>query len=310
MWETWVWKELFAKVIHTLSKVRWKLISINVAGLDDNLFSDTLFGHSKGAFSSANRDRDGLLKKAENGTIFLDEIWDLSHLSQVKLLRVIEQKEYSPLWSDNIKKTNSQFIASTNVDLKNAIKNNSFREDLFYRLAFNHILIPPLRERKDDIPILTLHFLKKAFIEYEIKNNLNINFEKLFFILKNYSFPWNIRELEVMIYNFVGWYNWSRTLSLNPIQKWINWNSNTSTKESSNCFWYHDFSKETDLAWLKKAYEKAVNNLILQSLKNNNWNRTMAAIELGISRQAFFKRLQKLKNEQDKINQDSHVITN
>ena len=151
--ETGVGKELVARAIHLAGDPSRPFVAVNVAGLDDNMFSDTLFGHKKGAFTGAESNRDGLISQAQDGTLFLDEIGDLSPISQVKLLRLIQEKEYYPLGMDQAKKTNARIICSTNYDLKQRVEKGSFRNDLYFRLNTHVISVPPLRERKEDIPV-------------------------------------------------------------------------------------------------------------------------------------------------------------
>ena len=162
MGETGTGKELFAQAIHKASGRKGELVTVNVAGVDDNLFSDTLFGHKKGAFTGAEIERKGLIEKAESGTLFLDEIGDLSIESQVKLLRLLQDGSYYPLGSDMAKLSNARVIVATNRDIKSMQAENTFRQDLYYRLRSHQIIIPPLRERKVDIPRLIDHFINNA----------------------------------------------------------------------------------------------------------------------------------------------------
>ena len=157
--ETGTGKELIAKAIHTLRNPDGEFVAVNVAGLDDNVFTDTLFGHKKGDFTGADQARAGLIEKASEGTLFLDEIGDLSVASQVKLLRLLQENEYLPLGSDLTKRSNARVVVATNVDLESRLKSGKFRKDLYYRLRTHHIHIPPLRDRKEDLPLLLGYFL-------------------------------------------------------------------------------------------------------------------------------------------------------
>jgi DNA-binding NtrC family response regulator len=152
-------KELVAKTAHTLSKADGEMISFNVAGLDDAMFSDTLFGHVKGAFTGALDKRPGLIEQAAGGTLFLDEAGDMSPASQIKLLRVLQDKEYYPLGSDRPKQPRARIVAATNRDLEAMRAEGTFRKDLFYRLSTHHVHLPPLRTRGDDIALLVNHFI-------------------------------------------------------------------------------------------------------------------------------------------------------
>ena len=159
--ESGVGKELVARAVHTLSRGRGPLVSVNVAGLDDNVFADTLFGHTKGAFTGANEARSGMVEQAAEGTLFLDEIGDLSLLSQVKLLRLLQEGEYYPLGSDMPRQLKARIVVATHQDLAEKRAAGQFRKDLFYRLRAHHVHLPPLRERGDDLPLLLDHFLEE-----------------------------------------------------------------------------------------------------------------------------------------------------
>jgi len=157
--ETGVGKELFARAIHKAGNLTGPFLAVNVAGIDDLAFSDTLFGHKKGAFTGALESRTGLLEQAKGGTILLDEIGDLSAESQVKLLRLIDNGEYYTLGSDLKRKADVRIIAATNKELKSGKNEEGFRTDLYYRLNTHAFHVPPLRQRVDDIPLLINHFL-------------------------------------------------------------------------------------------------------------------------------------------------------
>ena len=157
--ETGTGKELIARAIHRTSGRKGQFIAVNVAGLDDNVFSDTLFGHVKGAYTGAETHRAGLIEQASEGTLFLDEIGDLSPPSQVKLLRLLQEGEYIPLGQDKICFSNARVVTSTHVELWQKRQQGEFRQDLHYRLATHRVQVPPLRKRRDDIPMLIHHFL-------------------------------------------------------------------------------------------------------------------------------------------------------
>ena len=165
--ETGTGKELIAHAVHQLSGVDGPFVAENVAGLDDQLFSDTLFGHSKGAFTGAENQRQGLVERANAGTLFLDEIGDLRIESQVKLLRLLQEHSYYALGSDVPKLTDARIIVATLRDLAEYVREDRFRKDLYYRLQAHHILLPPLRDRKDDIPLLVNYFIGKAAMELD-----------------------------------------------------------------------------------------------------------------------------------------------
>jgi DNA-binding NtrC family response regulator len=202
--ESGVGKDLIAGAIHRLSYRTGEYVSVNVGGLDDTAFSDSLFGHKKGAFTGAHASRKGLVLKASNGTLFLDEIGELENSSQVKLLQLLQNNEYYPLGSDIMRKSSVKIIAATNQDIERLTKNGQFRNDLYYRLNIHRIHIPPLRDRINDIPILVDHFVDKA--STELKRPRPEISKQLMSVMNKYPFPGNIRELESMIYNAVSLY--------------------------------------------------------------------------------------------------------
>jgi len=160
--ETGVGKELIARAIHAASGLDGEFVPVSVAGLDDAMFSDMIFGHKRGAFTGASEQREGLIKKASGGTLFLDEIGDINPESQKMLLRLLQEKEYYRLGSDILYQSNARIVAASNRDLKALIAAGIFREDLYHRLAAHKILLPPLRERRGDIPLLVEHFARET----------------------------------------------------------------------------------------------------------------------------------------------------
>lgn len=191
-------KELVASAIHYNSpRKKGEFVAINCGAIPDSLMESELFGHEKGAFTGAVQRKIGLFQQANNGTLFLDEIGELKPDMQVKLLRVLQEKKFTPVGSTREVKTNSRIIAATNRNLEKMIEDGSFREDLFYRLNVMPIFLPPLRERINDIPHLVQHFIKK-FNDEQGKNINNISDEALE-VLKTYRWPGNIRELENVI---------------------------------------------------------------------------------------------------------------
>ena len=200
--ETGSGKELFAQAVHELCGKKGPFVAVNVAGLDEQMLSDALFGHRKGAFTGADQSREGLIARAENGTLFLDEIGEMSIAAQVKLLRLLQEKEYYPLGSDVAKHSNARIIAATNRDLAGMINTGEFRNDLFYGLGAHSCHIPPLRERLDDLPRLLDHFLESAAAQMGKKKPSRSDAVAAF--LASYSFPGNVRELQAMIYDAVA----------------------------------------------------------------------------------------------------------
>ena len=195
--ETGVGKELIARAIHAASGLRGDFVPLNVAGLDAHLFEDTLFGHKKGAFTGANEHRDGLIARAQGGTLFLDEIGDLTPESQIKLLRLLQENEYYRLGSDLLQKSTARIIVATNRDFGRLVAEGKFREDLYHRLRYHKLHIPPLRERPEDIQLLVDHAVAVA-AENVGKAPPRIATE-LRLVLAHYDYPGNVRELINMV---------------------------------------------------------------------------------------------------------------
>jgi DNA-binding NtrC family response regulator len=285
--DTGTGKELIAKAIHDVSQREGELVPVNVAGVDDTLFSDTLFGHKKGAFTGADKERRGLIEQAERGTIFLDEIGDLSIESQVKLLRLLQDRKYYPLGSDIAKLSDARVICATHRDIETMKNNDAFRQDLYYRLQAHHIHIPPLKERKSDLPMLIDHFIEKAAKELEKKKPTAP--KELVTILSNYSFPGNIRELEGIIFNAVSMHK-SGILSLESIKEKIFDKDEPSKDQTISADLQHNKLIFTDdFPNLKETEEILIN----EALKRANGNQTIAAHMLGISRRALNNRLRR-----------------
>jgi len=160
--ETGVGKELIARAIHSASGLSGEFVPVSVAGLDEIMFSDMIFGHKRGAFTGASEQREGLIRKASGGTLFLDEIGDIGPESQKLLLRLLQEKEYYRLGSDMLYQSNARIVAASNRNLKELIATGAFREDLYHRLAVHQLQVPPLRERRGDIPLLAEHFAEEA----------------------------------------------------------------------------------------------------------------------------------------------------
>lgn len=285
--ETGTGKELIARAIHKISDKKGEFVAVNVAGLDDTMFSDTLFGHKKGAFTGAFSNREGLISRAKGGTLFLDEIGDLSEASQLKLLRVIQEKVYYPLGSDLPKSTDARLIVATNKDIHEMVANGKFRKDLFYRLKGHHIHLPPLRERKDDIPLLLEYFIEKAALSLGKKPPKYP--EELIILLMNYPFPGNVRELKMMVYDAVARCK-SKFLSLELFKDMIDISSLIDNKIKTEIVkFYIQMRFPERLPTLKEMEEI----LISEALRRAKGNQGIAASMLGITRQALNKRLNK-----------------
>lgn len=283
--ETGVGKELVARSIHKLSGREGEFVAVNVAGLDDNVFSDTLFGHVKGAFTGAEVNREGLIERAAAGTLFLDEIGDLSHGSQVKLLRLLQEKEYLPLGRDTARQTDTRIIASTHADLWALQQQNRFRKDLHYRLRTHRILVPPLRERKEDIVLLADHFLAKASLDLgKPKPSLT---QKVIDLLNEYAFPGNVRELQAMIFDALAQHQ-SGPLSHDVIHDHI---SRGIKAEAASTPDQPVSSASMTFSDPLPTIKEATRLLIETALERAGNNQSKAAAMLGISQQALSKRL-------------------
>ena len=195
--ETGVGKELFARAVHAASGLKGEFVPLNVAGLDPHLFEDTLFGHRKGAFTGANEHREGLIARAQGGTLFLDEIGDLTLESQIKLLRLLQENEYYRLGSDLLQKSTARIIVATNKDFGKLIEEGKFREDLYHRLRYHNLQIPPLRERPEDILPLADHAV--AITAAKAGKTPPMMAAELRLLLANHDYPGNVRELLNMV---------------------------------------------------------------------------------------------------------------
>lgn len=256
-------KELIAKAIYQNSNRRNNpFFSINSSNIPETLFESMLFGHKKGAFTSANADKKGLFEEADTGTVFLDEIGNLTWETQNKILRVLQEKEIQPLGSNKTIKVDVRIIAATNVDLRKEIQESNFKEDLFYRLNMFNIELPPLRERKEDIHLLIDHFIKKYAEENEKEiTKIDTDFMNK---LMAYNWPGNIRELENTIHRSVI-LAMDGVLKAEVLPQEFN-TPQTRIKSGS-------FNQKVD------EYKK---DLILEALRNNNWVQKKSADELGL----------------------------
>jgi Nif-specific regulatory protein len=276
--ESGVGKELFAEQIHLHSpRSNNPLIRVNCAALPENLLESELFGHVKGAFTGASSDRRGRFELADRGTIFLDEIGDLPLNLQVKLLRVIQHRVFERVGGTEQIKVDVRIIAATNKDIEAEVESGRFRAELYYRLNVLPIYIPPLRERRDDIPILADFFLKR--FNREIKKQISGFAPEAMEVLLSYSWPGNVRELENAI---------ERAVVITQ-----------SEIISPDLFVMDQMSERAEDAYNGRALKEAVNvfkkHYIRQTLDMNRWNQTKTAKLLGIQR-TYLSRLIKELN--------------
>jgi DNA-binding NtrC family response regulator len=283
--ETGVGKELIARALHTLSGRKGAFVPVNVAGLDDTMFADTLFGHKKGAFTGAEQNRRGLIDQAAAGTLFLDEIGDLTMASQIKLLRLLQEKEYLPLGSDIARRTDSRMVFATHHNLQEMQASATFRKDLYYRLHAHHIHIPPLRERLDDLSLLLDRFLDEAAERLGKKKPAYP--KELLFLLGTYAFPGNIRELKNMVFDALSKHR-ARTLSMDSFKEYLREKSPSLDEEA-----VRPADAATPFASLHRlpTLKEAGYLLVLEALQRANGNQAIAAAMLGITRQALNWRL-------------------
>lgn len=295
--ETGVGKELISRTIHQVSGLKGDLVAVNVAGLDDTMFSDTLFGHKKGAFTGADRDREGLIVRASGGTLMLDEIGDLNRSSQVKLLRLLEEKVYYPLGSDMPEKSNARIIVCSNQEMESLIEDGQFRKDLYYRLCSHHIHIPPLRERLQDIPLLLEHFMEES--SRSLKKEKPDASPELITLLSNYQFPGNIRELQGMVHDAVAQHESGR-LPLESFKSFIKKKGSAArpcpppTDDS--------FVSLKDIFGRFPTLKEVEEYVITEAMKSAKCNQGSAAVLLGITRQALNQRLKKKNHSASETN--------
>ncbi len=270
-------KELFAKAIHHLSRRKEKpFIKVNCGALPDTLLESELFGYVKGAFTDAKKDKLGRFALAHGGTIFLDEVGDMSPSLQVKLLRVLQEKEYEPLGSTSSRKTDVRIIAATNQDLSKLVNEGKFREDLFYRLNVVKIELPPLSKRREDIPLLIDAFVKK-FNAKTGKQITGLSDEALRLLLKH-DYPGNIRELENIIEHAFVLCKGNQ-IDVDCLPKEL-----TANLEKTDI---------SDSIQEESPFQKAEAEIIEKTLKKHDGNRSQTAQELGIDRTTLWRKMRK-----------------
>lgn len=288
--ESGVGKELVARAVHRLSGRPGPLVSVNVAGLDDNVFADTLFGHQRGAFTGAEQARAGMIEQAAEGTLFLDEIGDLSLASQVKLLRLLQEGEYYPLGSDRPKRLNARIVVATHRDLHAKQQAGDFRKDLYYRLRTHQVLIPPLRCRKPDLPLLLDHFLAEA--AEELGKSVPSYPPELPVLLANYDFPGNVRELRAMAFDAISLHR-SRMLSMEAFKRAIEQGGGQAPAVDAEAPRRPAFAPDEPLPTLHEVADL----LVTEAMRRAEGNQSLAARLLGISQPALSKRLKRRRQD-------------
>ena len=290
--ETGVGKEKIAAIVHELSGKLGELVPVNIAGLDDMLFSDTFFGHRKGAFTGADTARHGLIEQASGGTLFLDEIGDLGTESQTKLLRFLQDGEYHHLGDDTPIESDVRIVAATNQTIESLTGSGNFRSDLYYRLETHHIYLPPLRERKGDIHLLVSHFLKRA--SEALGKKIPAPPPELFTLLSTYHFPGNIRELEAMVNDAVSGHE-GGVLPTEPFRRKIDEHTSVFPRDDAHKVCAVTFSDTLSLLQELPALKEIQDLVIAEALQRADGNQTIAARLLGISREALNKRLSRAR---------------
>lgn len=284
--ESGVGKELIARAVHKASGRKGNFVAVNIAGLDDNIFSDTLFGHKKGAFTGATEARIGLVEKAKNGTLFLDEIGDLSPASQTKLLRLLQEHEFMPLGSDMSKRSSARIITATHQSIIAMQEQGKFRKDLFFRLRGHMLSIPPLRRRMEDMPLLISHFLDE--VQKETGSDLEADVHEISGFLDSYSFPGNVRELQNLVHDAASICAYKK-LEPRHFKKLLVVTGESSHAESLTA----DSGENVVFGTRLPTLQEVRSRLIDEALRRTKGNQSSAAQLIGVTRQAVSKYLKK-----------------
>ncbi len=276
-------KELIARAIHFHSKRRERPFVVqNCSALNDNLLDSELFGHKKGSFTGAVTDKQGLFALANGGTFFLDEVGDMSPTLQVKMLRVLQEGTFLPVGDTVVRKVDVRIIAATNRPLKTMVKEGSFREDLYYRLNVINLVVPPLRERRSDIPLLIEHFLERAVRTTGTgRQGRCVMSQPALRRMMSYPWPGNIRELENEVERFVVLADEDGVIHENLLSRRLLSNDAASLDES------------LPTRDLPAALETLERRMLLEGLRRTGWNKTRTAKELGISRRNLIRKVER-----------------
>jgi Nif-specific regulatory protein len=270
-------KTLVARIIHELStRAKSPFVKINCAALPENLLESELFGHEKGAFTGASKSKAGRIEEAQGGTVFLDEVGELPLSIQAKLLRFLQEREFERLGSTKTIRVDVRIIAATNRNLEDAVSESLFREDLYYRLDVFPIRIPPLRERKQDIPFLVSHFLKKVGSEYG--RNMSISSSAVN-MLADYDWPGNVREMENLVERLIIMAD-SDVIGCEVLPSYL--------KKPP------EGEKET-----RSRLEEVERKEILAALERNGWFQTRTAADLGLTLRQMGYRIKKFNLEKE-----------
>jgi PAS domain S-box-containing protein len=289
-------KELFARAIHFLSqRKKGPIITVNCGALPDTLLESELFGYKAGAFTDAKKDKPGRFAQAENGTLFLDEIGDISPMLQMRLLRVLQEKVYEPLGSTTSKKADVRIVAATNKNLEELVQQGLFREDLYYRINIVKLFLPPLRERKEDIPLLVEHFLRR-FNSLRAKEIQGLS-PKAMNILMSYDFPGNIRELENIV-------EYATVVCKNH---WVGKRHLPETLHQKIDL--RKIAAPEEITESGPSLEAVEKDIIYKTLKKNNWNRKLTAAQMGVHPSTLWRKIKRLNIQipkQDGRSRENH----
>ncbi len=273
-------KELFARAIHSLSRRKnGPLVTINCGALPDTLLESELFGYKAGAFTDARRDKPGRFALAEKGTLFLDEIGDISPALQVRLLRVLQDRIYEPLGSTQSKKADVRIVAATHQNLDELVQKGQFRQDLYYRINVVKLSLPPLRDRKEDIPLLAEHFIRK-FNRLNDRHIKGLSPEALGLMMAN-DFPGNVRELENMV-------EYASVVCKNSIVGPEHLPGHLPPPEGVRTESVHR-TMNSEASW-----EETERAFIVAALKKNNWKKADTAHDLGIHPSTLWRKMKRL----------------
>ena len=294
-------KELIARSVHFNSPRKTSsFVTVNCASFNENLLDSELFGHMKGSFTGAIKDKKGLFEAAHNGTLFLDEVGDMTLTMQVKLLRVLQQGTLTPVGGTEERKVDVRVIAATNRDLKAMIEEGTFREDLYYRINVINIQVPALRDRKEDITVLLDHFMLKSCKEKEVpmKQITSRAMEKIF----DYQWPGNIRELENEVERLVVLSGTETKIGPEILSPRIRDAVATTSSGAGGKTMSVKFAGK-----LKDALEELEKIMIKEGLRRTKWNKSKLAKELGISRAGLIMKVDKYGLDKRKLQRDAEL---
>lgn len=284
--ETGTGKEVIARVIHRMSdREKGPFVAVNCGALPDTLLESELFGYKKGAFTGADKNKAGRFKLAENGTLFLDEIGDIPLALQVKLLRVLQEREYEPLGATTAEKTNARIICATNKDLKTLVERGLFRRDLYYRINVITLSLPPLRERKEDIPYFAERFLQKN--NEESGKRIRGFTSQAFAAFSAYLWPGNIRELENVIARATVLCD-STHIDVSLLPEELTRSLRQNLEVPARGEQIPTDKQSEDLKSAKRSYER---QLILDTLRRYGGNCSAAAHEMGVDKATLYRKI-------------------